>query len=101
MPGAAILSSAAAPPRATRAASPWCLSGRARRAPERIDRETSPVPAEAGTGLRRPQLASRMAAAILSEKVAAVMFGVFQYCVTASWTAPEKFGVASNSIAST
>ncbi len=29
------------------------------------------------------------------------MFGVFQYCVTASWIAPEKFGVASNSIAST
>src|SRR5918994_5189534 len=47
-----------------------------------------------------PQLASRMAAMTLSTKVSAGMFGLFQYCVTASCMAPVKFGVLMSSIAS-
>src|SRR5215217_8492370 len=42
-----------------------------------------------------------MAAMTLSMKVSADMLGLFQYCVTASCMAPEKFGVLMSSIAST
>ena len=49
----------------------------------------------------RPQVASRMALVTFSMKVSTVMVGVFQYCVTASWMAPWKFGVVSISIDST